>query len=96
MANIAFYLVGIFGGLYFYFQSSDGIKQFMGFSVVAYTLISQTLMMVMFSVNYYTLSRRFAYEKNGYHGHVDYPPKTYDEVHPDQEPIVDAESNLLL
>ena len=96
MANIVFYFAGIFGGLYLYVESTDGIKQFTGFSCIAYTFISQTLMVIMFAVNYYTLARRFDYEKNGYHGHVDYPPKDIDEEYPPQKPVVEAESNLLL
>ena len=74
--NIAFYFAGVFGGGYLYHSSKDGMKQFMGVSCVAYTLLSQTLMMIMFSVNHMTLSSRFDYEQNGYHGHVDYPPKS--------------------
>ena len=74
--NIAFYLAGIFGGGYLYHNSKDGIKQFMGVSCIAYTLLSQSLMIIMFIVNHMTLSGRFDYENEPYHGHVDYPPKS--------------------
>ena len=72
--NILFYMMGIVGGIYTYNSSKDGILQFMGISCVMYTVLSQSLMMGMFAVNYYTLSIRFDYEKYPYHGHVDYPP----------------------
>lgn len=78
-ANIIFFLCGIFGGVYLYNTSRDGMVQFMGVSFVAYTFFSQIFMMIMFSVNYRTLRTRFAYQENGYHGHVDYPKKSQDQ-----------------
>ena len=73
--NILFYFIGIFGGMYTYSSSKDGILQFIGISCALYTLLSQSMMIAMFAVNYYTLSVRFEYEKQPYHGHVVYPPK---------------------
>ena len=73
--NIMFYLLGLSGGAMLYRSSSDGLMQYMGVSCVMYTFLSQTLMILMFAVNYTTLRQRFAYEENGYHGHVEYPPK---------------------
>ena len=39
----------------------------MGISCVAYTFFSQIFMMIMFAVNYKTLSTRFDYQNSGYH-----------------------------
>ena len=60
--NVVAYMIGIFGGLYLYKTSKDGLWQFTGISCLLYTFMSQSLMMLMFGVNYYTLSTRFAYE----------------------------------
>ena len=46
----------------------------MGVSFLTYTFLSQTAMILMFMVNYHTLSGRFDYEKNGYHGREEYDP----------------------
>ena len=46
----------------------------MGVSFLTYTFLSQTAMILMFMVNYHTLSDRFDYEKNGYHGREEYDP----------------------
>ena len=46
----------------------------MGVSFLTYTFLSQTAMILMIMVNYYTLSSRFDYEKNGYHGREEYDP----------------------
>ena len=73
--NILFYLIGIFGGIYTYNSSKDGILQFMGISCALYTLLSQSMMMGMFAINYYTLRVRFDYEKQPYHGHIVNPPE---------------------
>ena len=72
--NILFYVCGIVFGAYLYIYSKDGMMQFMGVSYLAYTLLSQTLMIIMFCINYKTLHVRFAKEREPYHGHVDYPP----------------------
>ena len=74
--NIAFYSCGLVGGMYLYLQSSDGVLQFTGVSCMAYTLLSQSMMMLMFAVNHTTLSTRFEYERNPYHGRQVYPPVT--------------------
>ncbi len=47
--------------------------QHTAFACLTYTLLSQTAMIIMFIVNYTSLSTRFDYEKIGYHGHADYP-----------------------
>ena len=72
--NILFYACSIIFGFYLYLYSKDGMMQYMGASLLAYTFLSQTLMVFMFSVNYVTLRTRFAKERTPYHGHVEYPP----------------------
>ena len=46
----------------------------MGVSFLTYTFLSQSAMILMFMVNYYTLGDRFKYEENGYHGREEYDP----------------------
>ena len=86
--NIIFFAMGMFGGSYLYANSKDGILQFTGISCVAYTFLSQSLMMLMFTVNYHTLSTRFQYQEAGYKGHVDYPKK--------ETEMPDVKANLLV
>ena len=57
--NIIAYGIGIFGGLYLYQKSSSGMLQFTGVCCFTYTVMTQTLMMIMFAVNFYTLDSRF-------------------------------------
>lgn len=66
--NVIWFLMGIFGGAFMYFESRDGIVQFMGVSCFLYTVLSQGLMMCMLMVNYATLRKRFEYEQVPYHG----------------------------
>ena len=78
--NVIWFLMGIFGGIYMYSSSRDGIIQFMGVSCFAYTILSQGMMMNMFMVNYMTLKTRFAYEDVPYHGRKEYPaPQVIDD-----------------
>ena len=64
--NIMAYGIGIIGGFYLYQNSTNGMLQFTGVCCVTYTLMTQTLMMVMFAVNFYTLDARFEYEDDAY------------------------------
>ena len=86
------FMMGIFSGTYMYTQSRDGIVQFTGVSVFAYTIMSQGMMMLMLMVNYKTLSTRFAYEKEPYHGKKEWPPPR----EPLDEHDVQQASNVLV
>ena len=88
--NIMFFMTGVFGGLYYYAASHDGIKQFMGISIASYFIMSQGLMMGMFAVNYYTLSHRWDYESNPYPGPTDFKPKKRDNE------IDETDQNLIV
>ena len=83
---------GIFGGVYMYSQSHDGIVQFMGVSCFTYTVLSQGMMMNMLMVNYATLRQRFAYEKEPYHGRKEWPAPRI----PLDEHDADKETNALI
>ena len=71
--NIFLYLMGVCGSIFVYNSSTNGMSKHTAFACLSYTLLSQTIMVIMFTVNYTTLQHRFDYEKNGYHGHVEYP-----------------------
>ena len=74
----------------------------MGVSCIAYTALSQSLMMMMFGVNHYTLSTKFAYEKEPYHGRQEYPPKNVpsnessEEQPSDQSTDAEAAETLII
>ena len=62
--NIIGYVCSIAAGILMYTTSSNtGLVKFFGVSLLFYTLISQSLMIVMFTMNYISLSRRFDYEE---------------------------------
>ena len=65
-ANIAGYVIGITLGLTMYFVSHSGMMKYMGVSICLFTIFDKTIMMIMFIINYITLSHRFDYEKIPY------------------------------
>ena len=64
--NILLYVLGITLGIIMYLVSPSGMIQFMGISIALFTILDKTFMVIMFIINYITLSHRFDYERIPY------------------------------
>ena len=75
-ANIFFYFLGIIIGSMMYTTSDSGMIKFMGVSIMLFTILDKTIMVIMFSINYINLAHRFDYESIPYN----YDPTTNSRI----------------